>query len=122
MKTNVIGIFLAGLLLAGCSGLGSLNPLNNLVPKPSPTPVLTVVPSTLTMKTSGATSQQKITASESGQTFFTAETSNVNVATVSAVSGSSNAFTVTAVGTGSCKINVTDEFGQTVAVSVNVSS
>lgn len=121
MKATFFGILVAGLLLAGCGGLTN-GLTNSFIPKPSPTPVLTVVPASLTMKTSGATSQQTITASETGQSFFTAESSNVNVATVATVSGASNAFLVNAIKAGTCQIDVTDENGQTYAVNVSVAN
>jgi ABC-type glycerol-3-phosphate transport system substrate-binding protein len=121
MKTSLIGVLLAAVMAAGCGGLASLAG-GNLIPKPTPTPVLGVQPATLAMSTSGASKQQNITASESGQSFFTAQTTNINVATVAAVNGTDNAFTVTAVGAGTCSIDVTDDNGQTFAVKVTVSN
>jgi ABC-type glycerol-3-phosphate transport system substrate-binding protein len=121
MKASILGILVVGFLLAGCGGLTS-SLTGNLIPKPTPTPALTVVPAALTMKISGATSQQTITASEAGQTFFTAESTNVAVATVATVNGSSNAFMVSAIKAGSCQIDVTDENGQTSTVNVTVTN
>ncbi len=119
MKVSLFAIFAAALLLGGCGLGGALNPLN-LIPSPTPTPPLTTVPKSLTMQTSGASSQQTITASESGNSFFSAQTTNVNVASVAPVNGTTNAFMVTAVAAGTCSIKVSDGNGQTVSVAVTV--
>jgi ABC-type glycerol-3-phosphate transport system substrate-binding protein len=117
MKTNLIGVLMVAILAAGCGGLAS-----GLIPKPAPTPTLMVTPASLALAMTGPAREQNITASESGQNFFTAESTNVNVATVAPVDGSNNAFTVTAVGAGNCSINVSDENGQNFPVKVTVSN
>jgi ABC-type glycerol-3-phosphate transport system substrate-binding protein len=117
MKTKLIGVLMVAILAAGCGGLAS-----GLIPKPVPTPMLMVTPASLEMSMTGPAHEQNITASESGQNFFTAESTNINVATVAPVNGSNNAFTVTAVGAGNCSINVSDENGQNFPVKVMVSN
>jgi ABC-type glycerol-3-phosphate transport system substrate-binding protein len=121
MKTSLIGVLVAAIMAAGCGGLAGLG-VNSLIPKPTPTPQLVVQPAKLAMSTTGVSKQQNITASESGQSFFSAESTNVNVATVAAVNGTNNAFTVTAVGAGNCSIDVSDDNGQNFAVKVAVSN
>jgi hypothetical protein len=120
MKTRLISVIVAAILAAGCGGLGGL--AGGLIPKPAPTPVLMVTPASLAMSMTGPAHEQNITASEADQSFFTAESTNINVATVAAVNGSNNAFTVTAVGVGNCSINVSDEDGQNFPVKVTVSN
>jgi hypothetical protein len=91
------------------------------IPKPSPTPQLIVTPASLAMKTAGPTQTQTITASESGNTFFTAQSSDITVATVTPIQNTTNAFSVSALKVGTCSIDVTDSNGQTVHVAVTVS-
>jgi len=118
MKIAVLSLVVASMLASGCSA-GSLLSLAG-VPKPTPTPQLIVTPSSLTMSTSGPTQTQTLTASESGSTFFTAQSSDVTVATVAQVQGTTNAFSVSALKVGTCTIDVTDENSQTVHVKVTV--
>src|SRR4029077_4483513 len=123
MKTAMFSILVAsmlasGLMASGCS-TGSLLGLAG-IPKPTPTPQLTVTPSSLTMSTTGPTQTQTITPSESGSTFFTAQSSDITIATVTPVSGTTNAFSVSALKVGTCTIDVTDENSQTFHVKVTV--
>jgi hypothetical protein len=119
VKIALLALLTASTLAAGCSA-GALSGLFP-IPKPSPTPQLIVTPKSLTMKTSGPTQTQTITASETGNTFFTAQSSDVTIATVTPVQNTTNAFSVSALAVGSCSINVTDTNGQTVKVAVTVS-
>jgi hypothetical protein len=118
LSLMVVSMLASGMLASGCSA-GSLLGLAG-IPKPTPTPQLIVAPSSLTMSTSGPSQTQTITASESGSTFFTAQSSDVTVATVAPVSGTTNAFSVSALKVGTCTIDVTDENSQTVHVKVTV--
>lgn len=123
MKIAMYSLLLASMLASsmlasGCSA-GALTGLIG-IPKPTPTPQLIITPSSLTMSTTGPTQSQTITASESGQTFFTAQSSDITVATVNPVQNTTNAFTVAALKVGSCNIDVTDGIGQTVHVKVTV--
>ena len=123
MKTAMMSLLLvsmlaSGMLASGCSA-GSLLGLAG-IPKPTPTPQLIITPTSLTMNTSGPTQSQTLTASESGSTFFTAQSSDVTVATVTTVQNTTNAFTVAALKVGTCNIDVSDENGQTVHVKVTV--
>lgn len=119
MKIAFLSLLAASMLATGCSA-GALTGLIG-IPKPSPTPQLIVTPSSLAMKTSGPTQTQTITASETGNTFFTAQSSDVTVATVTPVQNTTNAFSVSALKVGSCNVDVTDSIGQTVHVAVTVS-
>jgi hypothetical protein len=119
MKIAMLSLLLASMLASGCSA-GALAGLAGL-PQPTPTPQLIITPSSLAMKTTGATQSQTITASEAGNTFFTATSTDVTVATVVPVQNTTNAFTVSALKLGTCSIDVTDGNGQTVAVKVTVS-
>ena len=119
MKIALLSLLAASMLASGCSA-GALTGLIG-IPKPTPTPQLIVTPSSLAMKRSGPTQTQTITASETGNTFFTAQSSDVTVATVTPVQNTTNAFSVSAVKIGSCTIDVTDGIGQTVHVQVTVS-
>jgi hypothetical protein len=123
MKAAMFSILVAsmlasGMLASGCSA-GSLLGLAG-IPKPTPTPQLIVTPSSLTMATTGPTQTQTITASETGSTFFTAQSSDITVATVTPVQNTTNAFSVSALKVGTCTIDVTDENSQTVHVKVTV--
>ncbi|HEY5094095.1 MAG TPA: Ig-like domain-containing protein [Candidatus Eremiobacteraceae bacterium] len=119
MKIAFLSLLAASMLASGCSA-GALAGLVG-IPKPTPTPQLIMTPSSLTMQTTGPTQTQTITASESGSTFFTAQSSDVTIATVTPVQNTTNAFSVSALAVGACTINVTDENGQTVHVKVTVS-
>jgi hypothetical protein len=123
MKSAILALFVAAALTSGCSAMGALAGLNGLggLPKPSPTPALTVTPASLTMRTSGPMQNQTLTASENGSSFFSAQSTDVTIATVIPVQNQTNAFTVTAVKAGKCNINVSDGNGQTVAVPITVS-
>lgn len=119
MKSAILAVLVAASLVSGCGAVGALSALGGL-PKPTPTPALIVTPSSLTMKTSGATQNQTLTASEAGSPFFSAQSTDVTIATVTPVQNQTNAFAVTALKAGSCNINVSDGNGQTVAVAVTV--
>jgi hypothetical protein len=119
MKIALLSLLAASMLASGCSA-GALTGLIG-IPKPTPTPQLIVTPSNLTMKTSGPTQTQTITASETGNTFFSAQSSDVTVATVTPVQNTTNAFSVSALKVGTCSIDVTDGIGQTTHVAVTVS-
>jgi hypothetical protein len=119
MKIALLSLLAASMVATGCSA-GALTSLIG-IPKPSPTPQLIVTPSSLTMKTAGPTQTQTVTASETGNTFFTAQSSDITVATVTPVQNTTNAFSVSALKVGSCSIGVTDSNGQTVNVAVTVS-
>jgi Big-like domain-containing protein len=119
MKSAILALFVAASLVSGCGAVGALAGLGSL-PKPTPTPSLIVTPSSLTMHTSGPLQNQTLTASESGSAFFSAQSTDVTIATVIPVQNQTNAFTVTAVKAGKCNINVSDGNGQTVAVPINV--
>src|SRR5580692_11120966 len=105
MKIALLSLLAASMLASGCSA-GALTGLIG-IPKPTPTPQLIVAPTSLTMKTSGPTQTQTITASESGNTFFTAQSSDVTIATVTPVQNTTNAFSVSALKVGTCSIDVT---------------
>ena len=72
------------------------------------------------MKTIGPTHKQTITASETGSTYFTAQSSDITIATVASVQNTTNAFSVSGLKVGTCSISVTDGNGQTVGVTVTV--
>jgi hypothetical protein len=118
MKIGFLSLLVASMLASGCSA-GALAGLAG-IPTPTPTPQLFVTPSSLTMKTTGITQTQTITASESGNTFFSAQSSDVTVATVTPVQNTTNAFSVSALKVGTCTIDVTDGIGQTNHVKVTV--
>jgi hypothetical protein len=118
MKIGFLSLLVASMLASGCSA-GALAGLAG-IPTPTPTPQLFVTPSSLTMTTTGVTQTQTITASESGSTFFSAQSSDVTIATVTPVQNTTNAFSVSAVKVGSCTIDVTDGNGQTNHVKVTV--
>jgi hypothetical protein len=119
MKIAFLSLLAASMLATGCSA-GALTGLIG-IPKPSPTPQLIITPSSLAMKTTGPTQTQTITASEPGNTFFTAQSSDITVATVTPVQNTTNAFSVSALKAGTCSIDVTDNNGQTVHVAVTAS-
>jgi hypothetical protein len=119
MKLALLSLLTASILASGCSA-GALTGLIG-IPKPSPTPQLIVTPKSLTMKTTGPSQTQTITASEAGNTFFSAQSSDITVATVTPVQNTTNAFSVSALKVGTCSIDVTDSNGQTVNVAVTVS-
>lgn len=120
MKTAFLAILISAIVASGCSAGALAGALG--IPAPTPTPQLVVAPKSLTMKTSGPTQNQTITASETGSTFFTAQSSDISIATVSPVQNTTNAFMVTAVKAGSNTINVTDGNGQTTKVPVTVTN
>lgn len=78
---------------------------------------MNVKPPTVTLN---AGQQQNITASETNQSSFSAESTNVNIATVAPLNGTQNAFTVTGVATGQCTVKVMDGNGQVFNVQVTV--
>lgn len=118
MKAIFLSIIVAALMVSGCAGgLSSLDPFKSLIPSPTPTPTLGVQPASLTLSLG---QQKDVTASESGQSFFTAQSTNVNIASVAPVNGTNNAFSITAVGAGSCDVDVMDENGQVFPVKVTV--
>jgi streptogramin lyase len=78
---------------------------------------MTVTPTQLTFSKAGQT--KSVTVSEPGTSSWTAKTSNPAVATVTQ-GGSSSQFKVKSVGTGSCKITISDAAGNSVAVTVTV--
>jgi len=118
MKIALLSLFVASMLVSGCSA-GALAGLAGL-PQPTPTPQLTITPTSLTMKTIGPTHKQTITASETGSTYFTAQSSDITIATVASVQNTTNAFSVSGLKVGTCSISVTDGNGQTVGVTVTV--
>jgi hypothetical protein len=120
MKTAFLAVLISAIVASGCSAGALAGALG--IPSPTPTPALVVTPKTLTMKTTGSTQIQTITASESGQTFFTAQSSDITIATVVPVQNTSNAFTVTAVKAGTTTIDVTDGNSQTTKVPVTVTN
>lgn len=108
------------LFLPACSGLTSGLGL----PKLPPAPVLSVVPTSLTLSVSGAAGMHvsgTITASDTGTSaFYSATSSDVTILTVAPANGATNAFVVTAVKAGSAKAAVTDGNGNTINVPVTV--
>jgi hypothetical protein len=119
MKSAILALFVAASLVSGCGAVGALAGLSGL-PKPTPTPALIVTPTSLNMHTSGSSQNQTLTASESGSPFFSAQSSDITIATVTQLQTQPNAFAVTAVKAGKCSINVSDGNGQTVAVPIDV--
>lgn len=78
---------------------------------------MTVKPIKLTF--SRTAEMQKLSVSESGVSSWSAESSNVAVATV-VQGGSAASFKVTSVGVGKCKVTIADDVGNSVAVKVTV--
>lgn len=83
-----------------------------LVPNP-----IVVAPDKLTFPATGQ--MQTLTVSEHGTNAWSAKSSNAAVATVTH-GGSAKVFTVTSVGAGSCKISISDNAGNSVAVKTTV--
>jgi len=120
MKTAFFAILVSAIVASGCSAGALAGALG--IPSPTPPPALVVTPKTLTMKTTGPTQNQTITASESGNSFFTAQSADVTIATVAPLQNTTNAFTVTAVKAGTITIDVSDWIGQTTKVPVTVTN
>jgi virginiamycin B lyase len=68
---------------------------------------------------SAPSEMKTLTVSENGTSSWTAKSSKTTVATVAA-GKSASTFTVTSVGTGSCKITISDAVGNSVVVKVTV--
>ena len=118
MRLRLAALAFALLSLTACGG-GGLGKLFGIpaIPTASPAPAMQVAPTSVTLNV-GATAT--ITASEnSSSVFFTAQSSDATVATVTQGT-SQNAFIVTAVKSGSCKVLISDAFGSTVTVPVTV--
>ncbi|MBV8281671.1 MAG: hypothetical protein JO347_06345 [Candidatus Eremiobacteraeota bacterium] len=92
---------------------------SHLFPTPKPSPIISVVPPSLTF-TAANKGPSTITASENnGNTSFSATTTDATIANVTPQGGTTNVFNVTATGkTGACKIQVSDGAGQTFNVQV----
>jgi len=120
MKLAFFAVVATAIIASGCSAGALIGALG--IPTPTPMPKLVVTPKSLTMKTSGPTQVQTITASETGDSFFSAQSSDVTIATVAAVPNTTNAFQVTAVGAGTNTIDVSDGNGQTTKVPVTVTN
>ena len=116
LRLAALAFALVSLTACGGGGLGKLFGLP-AIPTPSPAPTVQVTPTSITLN-AGATGT--ITASEnSSAAYFTAQSSDTTVATV-AQSNSQNAFIVTAVKSGTCKVLISDAYGNTVSVPVTV--
>lgn len=116
LRLAALAFALVSLTACGGGGLGKLFGLP-AIPTASPAPAIQVTPTSVTLSV-GATAT--ITASEnSSSAFFTAQSSDATVATV-AQSTSQNAFIITAMKSGSCKVLISDTYGSTVTIPVTV--
>ena len=114
----------------GCGGGGGGSPASAFVaptptptPTPSPPPAGPLTPSQATATLSLAGQSSTVTVSEPGYTgSVLADASGcANVASVTpSLATAPAAFTITALGSGSCAIGFTDVFGQRASVQVGV--
>lgn len=117
--TYFVLLALCAALAGGCTGTGFLNSLYK-TPTPTPSPVINPVPTSLSF-TASSKGPTTLTISENtGNTFFTATTTDATIATVAPQGTSTNVFDVTATGkVGSCNIQISDGSGGTINVPVS---
>jgi Pilus formation protein N terminal region len=116
----IVAIAVALSACGGGGGGGTSSSGGSTPPVTLATPV--VSPTALTFDGTGSALNQSFTVTEASYSgAFAATTGNGSIATVSPAS-SSGAFSVTPIGGGTTNITIADASGQTVSVSVSVTS